>query len=98
MKVKMLSTQRGTLNNGCGNISMDYLSGQVYDACPEEAAYWIEQGFAEVLIEAPVTGPCETTALMITPVDSHYTSPEVDMAKLESMAPLSHKGRKKARK
>jgi hypothetical protein len=96
MKVKMLSTQRGTLNNGCGNISMDYLSGQVYNACPEEAAYWIEQGLAEAVIEAPIIGPSETKAIVV--VDSHFTSPETPLAKLESMASLSHKGRKKARK
>ena len=97
MRVKMLSTQRGTLNNGAGNVSMDYLSGQVYDACPEEAAYWIEQGFAEAVIEAPMVAPSENKAI-VPEVNSHYTSSDVSMAKLESMAPLSHKGRKKARK
>ena len=65
MKIKMLSSQRGTLNNGAGNISMDYLSGQVYDACPEEAAYWIECGYAEAFIEAPVrTEPPQNKAIM----------------------------------
>lgn len=97
MRVKMLLTQRGTLNNGCGNISMDYLSGQVYDACPEEAAYWIEQGFAEAVIEAPMVAPSENKAI-VPEVTSHFTSVDVSMAKLENMASLSHKGRKKGRK
>ena len=97
MRVKMLLTQRGTLNNGIGNVSMDYLSGQVYDACPEEAAYWIEQGFAEAVIEAPIVAPSENKAI-VPEVTSHFTSVDVSMAKLENMASLSHKGRKKARK
>lgn len=46
MKVKMLQTVRGTLNNGLGNITMEFIAGNVYDACDEEALLWIEQDIA----------------------------------------------------
>ena len=51
MLVKMLTTMRGTVNNGLGNQSMDYLVGGVYDAPDEEAKLWIDAGFAVSIIE-----------------------------------------------
>lgn len=60
MKIKMLATKRGTLNNGKGNISMDYLEGGVYDAPLEDAEWWIANGWA---VAIPLETPEQTQTI-----------------------------------
>lgn len=50
----MLSTQKGTLNNGLGNISTWYLEGKIYDAPIEDAEYWIKKGLAVAVVDEVV--------------------------------------------
>ena len=60
MKVKMLATRIGGVNNGFGNLTMTYTEGEVYlNPPPEEVEVWLEGGFAEVIAEPDETKPAE---------------------------------------
>jgi hypothetical protein len=64
VKVRMLKTEQGTVNNGFGNVSMTYLAGGVYIPPAEDAQAWLESGAAELYLvpspdEAQLSGPSE---------------------------------------
>jgi hypothetical protein len=92
MKVKMLSTQRGCVNNGYGNISMDYLEGGVYDAPLDDAQFWIERGFA-VPEETPMAGPSEAQV----PVVKETPTPKPSKNKAADIESLGAKFGKKGK-
>jgi hypothetical protein len=79
MKVKMLQTVKGTLNNGLGNITIDYIAGNIYDACMEEAMLWIEQGIAipaEQPVAKDVTAPKDNDSLRFTDIKKIVAKPK----------------------
>lgn len=71
VKVRMLKTEQGTVNNGFGNVSMTYLEGGIYVPPFEDAECWLESGSAELFLEP---GPSEVQR--VEPSETQSIGPE----------------------